>query len=170
MKNSIIILTLFSLLFQTSLYSQSSNDILVLTKKSNSKRKIIKQNSEITIWVDENDTTKQYKGRFTVKNDEMISINNKSFNVTEIDQISSTKTSRITGGILLGAGTTILVSGASIIYAGLNNGEWEGLFLAVLIGLPATAAGIIMDSAGIIFLLTQKTYDTREGWNIQITP
>ena len=172
MKKSILIIFLFSILFQTTLYSQVSNDVIVLSKKGHNKKRIIKQNKKIKVWINENGVSKKYKGHYNIVNNEMIRINDKTFHISEINQLSGPSASnRITGGVLLALGTTSIALGTAIFIWGINSDDslGFGFLIGVIIGVPLAALGIILDTTGAIFMVSKKTYDLNEKWDIQIS-
>ena len=101
MKRFIIIIILLNTIFQSTIYAQLNNKVLVLTK-INDRKKIIKQGKKIKVWINENGISKKYSGRLSVINQSTIKVDNKVIEITKITKLKGPNLrNEITGSILL---------------------------------------------------------------------
>lgn len=171
MKHLISFLFLFFIVFQNRTYAQVNNDVLVLTKISNNKKKVFKQDKKIKIWTNQNGEVEKYKGRYKIVNSEVIEIEGDTIKISEIDRLAVPSIgSRSTGTGLLIIGTATAAIGSILLVWAVNSDDYGAIIIGMIVGIPLIALGVIVDIVAIPFFFIKKKYDIDEDWDIKILP
>ena len=110
---------------------------------------------------------KLYKGALTILSDKAILVNSDTILISNIQQFySRTFSTRLGGGILLTSGSLIGGLGLAATVAGISDGGGYAL-LAVLLGVPIAALGIIGVVKGVKYLSRGKKFDPSK-WEYRI--
>lgn len=161
MKSIIVLLAMNIMMMSTVLGQQNE---LILTNKRTHQIKTLQQGKRIKILKTDGE---KIKGKLIIINDSIVSINETTFSLSEIEKIRiKTLFSKIAGGTVTTGGTGFMILGTLLIAQTSPMGGY-GSFFGVALGIPTISAGILIAGAGIAILASGKNFK-KVKWNYSI--
>jgi hypothetical protein len=146
-----------------------STNYLVLKSKSGKKDIYLKENSAITVYLNENE---QFKGNFKYINDTTISINNVSINLNKILKVNTIDPTRTKGlGAFFLVASAAAFTGSIFAFGkALSSNDVSQFFTSAALGVMSGALGVILIFPAIIqFGKSAPTYYNKENWQFKTT-
>lgn len=168
MKKIISVLFLFSAIFQTTIYSQVANKVIIAKNSRTDKQFIISPSKSIEVSYLKDDRSAKIKGMYQVLSDSTISINQNEIQLSQIESIKSNSIyTTASGSTILSAGVISIVGGIIIASSGGTDDILE--VVLSLVGFGGIMLGAILLVSGIAITSIKDKRETKYDWVFSIT-